>query len=80
MKKIVKDQGKEEGGSWDCYNAHKFYGWEANSVVAATTGAGNILEMLTRAKTRLIVILAEPEEKDEVEDWKGYYAVYQKYF
>ena len=32
--------------------------------------------MATRAKTELILILVEPEK----EDWKDYYADYQKHF
>ena len=49
--------------------------WEANKVVAVTTGFAT-LEMATRAKTQLILILAEPE----IEAHKKNYADYQKYF
>ena len=35
---MVKNQGKEEGGPWDCYSADNFYGWEAERVVAVTSG------------------------------------------
>ena len=76
MREICKSNGKEKGGAWECYRAAKFYGWEANNVVAATGGSGRILEMATRAKTQLILILAEPDDEDDKED----YADYQKHF
>ena len=53
---MLKEQGKEEGGPWDCYSADHFYGWEAERVVALTNGF-QIMELITRAKTRLFVIL-----------------------
>ena len=58
MKEIVKKRGKEAGPHlrpWDCYNAENFYGWEAERVVAVTSGA-NIMEVITRARTHLAVI------------------------
>ena len=76
MKEICKRNGKEKGGPWDFYNAHVFVGWEANRVVAVTSGGGTTLEMATRAKTELILILVEAEEEDK----KEYYAKYQKLF
>ena len=45
-------------------------------MVAVVDGSGSTLEMATRAKTQLSVILAEPEE----EAWKKFYANYQKHF
>ena len=56
---------KEAGGPWDCYHAYHFYGWEAERVVAVTSGH-NIMELITRAKTHLIVILVEAEG---ISDW-----------
>ena len=50
MKKICDSYRKEKGGPWECYYANNFYGWEADRVVAVTTGC-NILEVVTRAKT-----------------------------
>ena len=76
MEEICKSNGKEKGGAWECYNAGEFFGWEANKVVAVTIGSVATLEMATRAKTQLILILAEPER----EDLKKYYADYQKHF
>ena len=55
IRRIVKEQGKEEGGPWDCYHAVEFYGWEAERVVVVTDG-DNIMEMITRAKTYLRLI------------------------
>ena len=40
------------------------------------TAGFNTLEMATRARTELILILAEAEK----EDYKKYYAEYQKHF
>ena len=75
MREICKSNGKEEGGSWECYHAVGFYGWQAETIVSVTTGVHS-LEMATRAKTRLIVILVEAE-------WvarKKFYAECQKHF
>ena len=52
---MVKEQGKEAGGPWDCYLASNFFGWEDDRVVAVTDGC-HIMEMITRAKTLLAVI------------------------
>ena len=45
-------------------------------VVAVTFGGFKILEMATRAKTQLILILVEAER----EDFKKYFADYHKHF
>ena len=43
---------------WECYYANNFYGWEADRAVAV--GRGNsIMEMITRAKNLLAVIIVE---------------------
>jgi len=62
MKEICESHKKEKGGPWECYDAVNFYGWEAERVVAVTTG-WNTLEMTTRAKRELILILAKPEKE-----------------
>ena len=59
MKEICESHGKEKGGPWECYNTMNFFGWEAERVVVVTTG-WNILEMITRAATELILILFAP--------------------
>ena len=76
MKEICKNEKK--GGPWDCFYAWHFFGWEAEKVVVVTAGGDHTLELLTRAKTQLILILVESEN----EDWKmiKYYTDYQKYF
>jgi len=61
MIKICKSYGKEKGGPWECYDAGDFFGWEAERVVVVTNGGLGILELATRAKKELILILAEPE-------------------
>ena len=68
--KMAKEQGKEAGGPWNCYFAGSFYGWEADRVVAVTSG-GNLMEMITRAKTVLAVIIV---------DDRYHYATTQEYF
>ena len=55
---IVMEQGKMLGGPWDCYEASQYFGWEAERVVAVTDGTA-LLEMATRAKTHLAIILVE---------------------
>ena len=58
-------KGKEVGGSWNCHKIYNFYGWEADRVVAVIC-EHSILEMITRARTHLCVILVE--RKDIVTD------------
>ena len=69
MSEMVKKQGKEEGGPWDCYDAGDFYGWEAERVVAWGNRYSSILEIITSACTHLAVILvncyAETKEVKE---------------
>ena len=52
----IEKQGKKAGGPWDCYSANSFYGWEDERVVVVTNGI-NLMEMITRARTCLSVIL-----------------------
>ena len=68
-----KSYGKTFGGLWECYNVNNFYGWEAEKVVAVTSGSGATLEEVTRARTQLILILVESEHEEGYPD-------YQKYF
>ena len=56
IESMVKEQGKEAGGPWDCYSAGKFVGWEAQRVVVVARGY-DIMEQITRATTLLSVIL-----------------------
>ena len=56
MRRIVKQQGKEAGGPWDCHCAWDYTGWEADKVVAVTDGR-EIMEVITRARTDLCVII-----------------------
>ena len=59
--KMVKDQGKDDGGPWACYYGYNFFGWEAERVVAVTYG-WETMEMFTRARTHLAVILVKCAE------------------
>ena len=54
----------------------EFIGWEAEHVVAVIVGGGPALEMVTRAKTHLVVIIVDAGR----EDFKEYYAEKTKYF
>ena len=80
MKEICESHGKEKGGPWECYIATHFYGWEADKVVAVATGSGAImLEQATRAKTELILIIAEWEgPKGLRQDYVEFYPRLQK--
>ena len=49
------------GAHWDCYSAFEFYGWEAERVVAVTSGS-NMMELITRAKTHIAVILVDGDD------------------
>ena len=51
-------QEQKEGGPWKGNSAGNFYGWEANKIVAVTSGE-SIMELITRAQTRLCVVLVE---------------------
>ena len=58
IKEKVKEKGKEAGGPWECHEARNYFGWESDSVVAVTSGAYT-MEQITRAKSRLFVIIVE---------------------
>ena len=72
MMKMVINQGKEAGGPWECFRAHNIFGWEADRVVAVTVG-DNIMELITRARTHLYVIMVDRGDRI-------YYAETKKYF
>ena len=74
MKDVCESHGKEKGGPWECYNVDNFFGWEAERVVVVTTGY-NILEMATRAKRELILILAEPEKEEYKKSYQRFQLV-----
>ena len=66
IEKLAKEQGKEAGGAWECYHAEDFFGWEAEKVVAVTDGR-RIMELITRARTHLSVLLVGSDfAKDQV--------------
>ena len=64
---------KEKGGPWECCKSLDCIGWEAARVVVVTCGTIGVLEMITRAKTHLNLILAKPERENAIK----YYEVWQ---
>ena len=72
IESMVKEQGKEAGGPWDCYNVFNYYGWEAERVIVVTTGSF-IMEAITRARTHLIVILVDGTYGNLHAKVKGYF-------
>ena len=70
--KMVKKQGKEAGGPWEYYESFNFYGWEAERVVAVTDGT-DIMELITRARTHLAVILLEKSGAIDAKQIKEYF-------
>ena len=58
----VESQGKKSGGPCECFPISNFYGWEADRVVAVTDGS-HIMELITRARTHLAVILVKKDDK-----------------
>ena len=50
---------REAVGSSKCYNACGFYGWEAERVVAVTSGGSRLVEMITWARIHLAVVLVD---------------------
>ena len=62
---ICESHNKIKGGPWECHRAWNFFGWEAEKVIAVVGGPGPTIEMITRARTRLILILAEPKRAKE---------------
>ena len=75
IQKIVMEHGKKEGGPWNCHMADTFFGWEAERVVVVKGGA-DLLELITRAKTHLVVVLVEVPRHSL---WVGYERT-KKYF
>ena len=65
---LVEEQGKMLGGPWDCFEASRYFGWEADRVVAVTDGTA-LLEMVTRAKIHLAIILVEGSEYQNTREW-----------
>ena len=70
---MVREEGNKAGGPWDCYEAEDFFGWEAERVIAVT-GGDYIMELMTRARTHLCVILVKrPSYPDIYSDVKEYF-------
>ena len=72
MKEICESHGKKKGGPWECYNVLSFYGWEAERVVVVTNG-DHIMELITRGRTHLAIILVDGGRNNQ-------YAQFKKHF
>ena len=66
MKDICGAITKEKGGPWECYKSVDCTGWEADRVVVVTCGGTSDLEMMTRAKTHLNLILVKPKRENAI--------------
>ena len=75
IEKMAKEQGKKAGGPWDCYHAFDYFGWEDGRVVAVT-GGNYILELITRGRTMLNILLVDYHNKHD----NDYYATIKEYF
>ena len=64
---------KAAGAHWDCYHAWNFYGWEAEQVVIVTGGGNNLMESITRAKTKLYIVLVDSGSINFYSKTKGYF-------
>ena len=65
---IVEVQGKSSGEPWDCFEASRYFGWEAERIVAVTDETA-LLEMVTRAKTHLAIILVDGNDYQDTRKW-----------
>ena len=70
MRAICRAMTKKEGGHWESYNPRDCTGWEADKVVAVTSGDRRLLEMVTRAKTHLVLILVKGRMGKFYEVWQ----------
>ena len=70
MRAICRAMTKKEGGPWESYNPLDCTGWEADKVVVVTSGDGRPLEMVTRAKTHLVLILVKGRMGRFYEVWQ----------
>ena len=70
---ICRAMIKDKGGPWECYKCVDCTGWEADRVVVVACGGTSTLEMITRAKTHLILILAKPKREYDIK----FYEVWQ---
>jgi len=64
---------KAAGAHWDCYRASDFFGWEDQRVVILTGGL-SLMEKITRAKTKLYIVLVDDHAGVDVySETKGYF-------
>ena len=72
IENMIKEQGKEAGGPWDCCHIFDFYGWEAKRVVVVTGGI-HIMELITRARTHLSLILVYKGDEHDYAKTKEFF-------
>ena len=58
LKTVKSMVATNQEAQWRCYYAEIFYGSEADKVVAVSTGS-SILEMITRARSHLCVVMVD---------------------
>ena len=63
---------KAAGADWDGSNTSSFYGWEDDTVVVVTDGS-HMMELLTRARTKIVIILVEGQGECEYAEQKGFF-------
>ena len=72
MTAICRDMIKEKGGPWECCKFLDCTGWEADRVVVVICGGTSVLEMITRAKTHLNLILAKPKKENCIKYYEAW--------
>ena len=82
IEEVCRSHGKNEGGMWECYSVADFYGWEADRVVAVLGGndVRGILELLSRAKTHMTLILVKGKGSEDEKWYEEWYTRYQNFF
>ena len=68
----IKKWMKAAGALWDCYDERHFYGWEADSIIVVLTSGGQQMEQITRAKTKLYILLMD-SGYDDYSEAKGFF-------
>ena len=51
------------GAHWDCNDASNYFGWESDKKVIVWTDGDLLMELLTRAKTMLYILLVNCDSK-----------------
>ena len=70
IEELVKEGAKSAGIHWNIHNIESFYGWEADRVVAVVNEPTSMMELITRAKLQLAVIILDDGLGTSYEDMK----------